>query len=222
MKIKVILTGATGMVGEGVLLTCLECPDVEEVLIVNRRHADISHPRLKEIILKDFFNPEGLESQLTGYDACFFCAGVSSIGMSQDDYKRVTRDMTLNFARFLWKLNPEMTFCYVSGAGTDSSEKGKLAWARVKGETENLLMKIFKDAYMFRPAFMKAREGQKYLPSFYKYLSWIYPVGKAVYPSGFCTLLQVGKAMIHSVTRKYPKKILEVKDIVELAKDEAN
>lgn len=209
------------MVGEGVLLTCLECPDVEEVLIINRRHADISHPRLKEIIHNDFFNLEGLESQLTGYDACFFCAGVSSIGKSEVEYRRVTQDLTLSFAEFLVKQNPEMTFCYITGAGTDSTEKGRMAWARVKGATENKLLTMFKDAYMFRPAFMKAREGQQYVPSFYKYLAWMYPVGKIVYPSGFCTLLEVGKAMIHSVTRKYPKKILEVKDIIQLAKDES-
>jgi nucleoside-diphosphate-sugar epimerase len=218
MKTKVIITGATGMVGEGVLLHCLSNPDVEHVLIVNRRHADISHPKLKEIIHADFFNLAGLESQLSGYDACFFCLGVSSVGISQEEYKRMTQDLTLNFAELMVKLNPGMTFCYVTGAGTDSSEKGRMAWARVKGFTENTLIKMFRNAYMFRPGFMKAVQGQKHLKNIYKFLEWIYPIGKAIYPAGFCTLEEVGRAMVHAATRGYPKKVLEVKDIVELAK----
>jgi hypothetical protein len=159
-----------------------------------------------------------LEPQLIGYNACFFCLGVSSVGMSKEQYKHITYDLTLNTGQLLAKLNPEMTFCYVTGAGTDSSEQGRIAWARVKGATENALMKLFKHSYMFRPAFMKATTGQKNLKRSYKLLAWIYPIGRTLYPAGFCTLQEVGSAMINAVTRGYPKQILEVKDIVKLAK----
>jgi nucleoside-diphosphate-sugar epimerase len=132
---KAIITGATGMVGEGVLLECLSNPAVEQVLVINRRPGGVSHPKLREIIHGDFFNLAPIESQLAGFDACFFCLGVSSVGMSQADYKHMTYDLTLNVAQLLAKLNPAMTFCYVTGAGTDSSEQGRTAWARVKGAT---------------------------------------------------------------------------------------
>jgi hypothetical protein len=125
--------------------------------------------------------------------------------------------LTLNVAQLLAKLNPEMTFCYVTGAGTDSTEQGRVAWARVKGATENALMRLFKQAYMFRPAFMKATAGQKNLKSYYKLFAWLYPIGRALYPAGFCTLQEVGRAMINAVSKGYPRKILEVKDIVKLA-----
>jgi hypothetical protein len=137
--------------------------------------------------------------------------------MSKEDYTHITHDLTLNVAQLLAKLNPEMTFCYVTGAGTDSTEQGRVAWARVKGATENALMRLFKQAYMFRPAFMKATAGQKNLKSYYKLFAWLYPIGRALYPAGFCTLQEVGRAMINAVSRGYPKQILEVKDIVKLA-----
>ncbi|MBD2753236.1 Rossmann-fold NAD(P)-binding domain-containing protein [Spirosoma validum] len=218
MKIKAIITGATGMVGEGVLLECLNHPDVEQVLVINRKPGGVSHPKLTEIIHKDFFNLTPIEHQLTGYNACYFCLGVSSVGISKEDYKHLTYDLTMNVATMLAKLNPEMTFCYVTGAGTDSSEQGSLAWARVKGATENALMRLFKNAYMFRPGFMKAVPGQKNVKSYYKLLAWLYPIGRALYPAGFCTLQEVGQAMIKTVTKGYEKQILEVKDIVDLAK----
>jgi hypothetical protein len=138
--------------------------------------------------------------------------------MSQEEYKHTTYDLTLNVAQVLAKLNPEMTFCYVTGAGTDSSEQGRSAWARVKGATENALMRLFKQAYMFRPGFMKATPGQKNVKSYYKFFDWLYPIGRAVYPAGFCTLQEVGLAMINAVSKGYPKQVLEVKDIVKLAK----
>jgi hypothetical protein len=144
--------------------------------------------------------------------------GVSSVGMSQADYEHITHDLTLNVAQLLAKLNPELTFCYVTGAGTDSSEHGRIAWARVKGLTENALIRLFKHAYMFRPAFMKATAGQKNIKSYYQWLAWIYPIGRALYPAGFCTLEEVGLAMINAAGKGYPEKILEVKDIVQLAK----
>jgi uncharacterized protein YbjT (DUF2867 family) len=217
MKIKTIITGATGMVGEGVLLECLDNPDVEQVLVINRKPGGVSHPKLHEIIHIDFFNLEPIEQQLIGFNACFFCLGVSSIGMSKEDYRHITHDLTLNVAQLLAKLNPEMTFCYVTGAGTDSTEQGRVAWARVKGATENALMRLFKQAYMFRPGFMKATPGQRNLKSYYKLFVWLYAIGRALYPAGFCTLQEVGRAMINAVSRGYPKQILDVKDIVKLA-----
>ena len=218
MKTKAIITGATGMVGEGVLLECLNHPDVEQVLVINRRPGGVSHPKLREIIHADFFNLASIEQRLIGFNACFFCLGVSSVGMSKEEYTHVTYDLTLSVAQLLAKLNPEMTFCYVTGAGTDSSEHGRVAWARVKGATENALIRLFKQAYMFRPGFMKATPGQKNVKSFYKYIAWIYPIGRALYPAGFCTLQEVGLAMIKAATKGYPKQILEVEDIVKLAK----
>ncbi|QDK78330.1 epimerase [Spirosoma sp. KCTC 42546] len=218
MKINAIITGATGMVGEGVLMECLQHPDVEQVLVINRKPGGVSHPKLKEIIHKDFFNLKPIESQLSGYDACFFCLGVSSVGMKDEEYKHMTYDLTMNFANLLAKLNPDLTFEYVSGGGTDSTEKGRLAWARVKGATENALMRLFKNAYMMRPGFMKATPGQKNVKSYYKYLDWLYPIGRALYPSGFSTLQELALAMIKSATIGYEKQILEVKDIVALAK----
>jgi hypothetical protein len=218
MKIKTIITGATGMVGEGVLLACLNHPDVEQILVINRKPGGMSHPKLREIIHIDFFNLAPIEQQLIGFNACFFCLGVSSVGMSKEEYKHITYDLTLNLAQLLAKLNPEMTFCYVTGAGTDSSEQGRVAWARVKGATENALIRLFKQAYMFRPGFMKAMPGQKNVKSYYKFFAWLYPIGRALYPAGFCTLQEVGLAMINAVSKGHPKQILEVKDIVELAR----
>jgi hypothetical protein len=146
-----------------------------------------------------------------------FCLGVSSVGMSKAEYRHITYDLTLNMAQLLARLNPEMTFCYVTGAGTDSSEQGRIAWARIKGVTENALMWVFKKAYMFRPAFMKATPGQKNVKSYYNFFAWLYPIGRALYPAGFCTLQEVGLAMINAVSNGYPKQILEVNDIVKLA-----
>ncbi len=152
MKINAIITGATGMVGEGVLHECLNHPDVESVLVVNRNPCGVKHAKLKEIILKDFLILSAIESDLTGYNACYFCAGVSSIGKNEAEYKKITYDLTINFARTLQKLNPEMVFCYVSGEGTDSTENGRLMWARVNEKTEKDILKMsYKDAYMFSP-----------------------------------------------------------------------
>jgi uncharacterized protein YbjT (DUF2867 family) len=219
MAIKTIITGATGMVGEGVLLECLTNPAVAQVLVINRKPGGVTHPKLREIIHTDFFNLSAIEPQLAGYDACFFCLGVSSVGMDAEQYKRVTHDLTLAVAQILAKSNPEMTFCYVTGAGTDSSEQGRVAWARVKGATENALMRLFPNAYMFRPAMMRATPGQKNTPRWYHALAWIYPIGRALAPSHFCTIEEVGRAMINAASTGYPKRILEVGDIGELAKD---
>jgi uncharacterized protein YbjT (DUF2867 family) len=214
---KVLITGSTGMVGEGVLLECLKHSGADQVLVINRKPGGVSHPKLREIIHGDFFDLKPIEQQLTGLDACFFCLGVSSVGMSKEEYRHITYDLTLNVAQLLAKLNPATTFCYVTGASTDSSEQGSVAWARVKGATENALLRLFKRAYMFRPGFMKATQGQKNVKSYYKFIAWLYPIGRSVYPAGFCTLEEVGLAMIKAAIKGYPKQILEVKDIVALA-----
>ena len=208
------------MVGEGVLHECLQHPDVESILVINRKPCGITHPKLKEIIHADFFNLLPIESGLSGYNACFFCAGVSSVGMKEPEYTRVTYELTMNFAQTVSRLNPDMTFCYVSGAGTDSSEKGRIMWARVKGKTENDLMKLqLKNVYAFRPAFMKPTKGQKNVPAFYKYVLWLYPVLHAVFPQYLGTLSDVGLAMINCTVSGAGKKVLEAKDIARLAEE---
>ncbi|GAB3019553.1 NAD-dependent epimerase/dehydratase family protein [Spirosoma pulveris] len=219
MKIRAIITGATGMVGEGVLHECLQQPDVEAVLLINRKSSGVSHPKVKEIIHKDFFDLSAIESQLSGYNACFFCLGVSSVGMKEDEYRHLTYDLTLHVAETLARLNSDMTFGYISGAGTDGTEQGRSMWARVKGATENALMRLpFKKAYMFRPGFMKPTPGLKNTLVYYKYINWLYPIGRALYPAGFSTLQELALAMIKSVRIGYEKPVLEVKDIVALAK----
>jgi len=214
--IKVIITGATGMVGEGVLFECLQNATVAEVLMINRRHYDMQHPKLKELIVPDFFQLTQFSEQIKGYDACFFCAGISSIGMNEEKYTRITYDTTISFAKTLLAYNSDLTFTYVSGAQTDSSEKGRLMWARVKGKTENDLAKLpFKGEYNFRPGVMQPLPVQKNWKPFFKFMVKII---KAVSPKSVLTLEEVGKAMINAVIKGYPKNILEVKDIRQLAK----
>jgi uncharacterized protein YbjT (DUF2867 family) len=216
-QIKVIITGTTGMVGEGVLIESLGSPQVAEVLSVSRKPTGMSHPKLKEYIVKEFLELKDGDNMLMGYDACFFCAGISSIGKSEEDYTRITYDTTLHFAKILAQLNPQMTFTYVSGAHTDSTEKGRTMWARVKGRTENELMRLpFKKVHNFRPGFMKAIKGQKRLLTLYKYLKWMYPIIKGLSPNSASTLSQVGHAMIVCATTDVDKPILEVSDINRL------
>ncbi|HRG37779.1 MAG TPA: NAD-dependent epimerase/dehydratase family protein [Bacteroidia bacterium] len=218
-KIRAIITGATGMVGEGVLHECLKHPRVESVLVINRKPIGFSHPKLREIVHLDFYNFSSIEGELKNYNACFFCLGVTSIGKEEAEYFKLTNTLTLALAKPLSQLNPEMTFCYVSGASTDSTEKGRTMWARVKGKTENDLMKLpFKKVLAFRPGFIKPIKGLKNVHSFYKYINWMYPIGRALAPGKFCTLKEIGDAMIHSIDVKEDRKILEGKDIIELAK----
>jgi len=218
MKIRAIIFGATGMVGEGVLHECLKSPQVESVLVVGRRPCEVTDDKLTELSHKDFFDYSAIEAKLKGYNACFFCLGVSSIGMKEEEYNRLTFDLTLAAGSTLSKLNPDMTFCYVSGTGTDSSEKGKMMWARVKGKTENDLLKLrFKDAYMFRPGFIRPVKGMKRTMRFSAILSPVYPALKLLFPGSVCTLEDLGRAMIHAVEKGYPKKILENRDIADLA-----
>jgi uncharacterized protein YbjT (DUF2867 family) len=218
-KVRAIITGSTGMVGEGVLHECLQHAEVESVLVINRKPCGVSHPNLKEIIHGDFFDLSPIESRLTGYNACFFCLGVSSVGMKQAEYYKISYTLTMNVAETLSRLNKEMTFCYVSGAGTDGTEKGRMMWARVKGKTENELMKLpFKAAYAFRPAFMLPTKGLKNALPYYKYVTWLYPVLHPLFPNYFHTLKELGLAMINSVVSGSGKKVLEAKDIAILAK----
>jgi uncharacterized protein YbjT (DUF2867 family) len=219
-KISAIVTGATGMVGEGVLHECLQSPEVEQVLIINRKPSGITHPKLKEIIHQDFFDVSPIQALLKGYDACFFCLGVSSVGMKEEEYTKMTYTLTMHVAETLSKLNPTMTFCYVSGSGTDSTEKGRSMWARVKGKTENDLMKLpFKAVYNFRPGYMHPTPGLKNTLPYYKYLSWLYPVFRKVFPGAASTLAELGQSMIKAATKGYQKPILEVKDFVALTKN---
>jgi uncharacterized protein YbjT (DUF2867 family) len=212
---KIIITGATGMVGEGVLFECLENPIVKEVLIVNRRHYDMEHPKLKELLVNDFTKLEGLENQLSNYDACFYCAGISSVGMNEEKYNYITYETTMAFAEQLVKLNPNMVFNFVSGGHTDSTEQGKLMWARIKGKTENALMKLpFKAQYNFRPGFMKPFKQQKNVKTLFKPIIWLFPI---LLPKISLTLKQVGQAMINAVLKGYPKQVLEIADIKILA-----
>jgi hypothetical protein len=218
-KFKVIITGVTGMVGEGVMLECLEHPAVEQVLMVNRRHFSVEHPKLKECIVPDFLELERFSAELTGYDACFYCAGVSSAGMSEADYSRITYDVTIHFAEKLASLNSQMIFDYVSGSLTDSSEKGRVMWARVKGKTENALMRMtFKRVYNFRPGLMKPAPGQKNVKWYLKALGGLYPLLHLIMPNQVSTMRDVGLAMINSVLKGYPKQVLEIRDINSLAK----
>ena len=214
--IKLIITGATGMVGEGVLFECLQNPAVSEVLIVNRRHYDIQHPKLNELLVPDFFELSKFTDNLNRYDACFFCAGISSVGIKEDKYTRITYDTTLTFARVLLAVNSNMVFTYVSGSHTDSSEKGRLMWARVKGRTENDLAKLaFKAEYNFRPGAMLPFAGQKNWKSVYKF---IVNIIKLFSPKSVLTMHEVGKAMINCVTLGYDKNVLEISDIKKMAK----
>lgn len=219
MKINAIITGSTGMVGEGVLHECLNNSAVESVLVINRRSCNIQHPKLKEIIHSDFSDFGAIENELSGYNAAFLCMGVSSVGMKEEKYRYLTYDLTMALAKSLVSLNPKMTVTYVSGAGTDSTEKGRIMWARVKGKTENDLLKMpFKNAYMYRPALITPTKGLKNTYTSYKVLKPLLPGLRFIFPNYVVSLKELGLAMINSVLKGYDKKIIEVKDIVKLAK----
>lgn len=213
---NVIITGATGMVGEGVLFECLENPSITKILMINRRSYPKKHPKLNELIVTNFLELNRFSEQLKGYDACFYCAGISSVGVSEEEFTKATYGVVLSFGETLSAINPNMIFNYVSGARTDSSETGKVMWARVKGKTENALMRLpFKKVYNFRPAIMKAFKGQINVKTIYKVMA---PIVSLFYPQKTLSLKQVGQAMINSVLKGYPKQILEVDDIDELSK----
>jgi uncharacterized protein YbjT (DUF2867 family) len=213
---RIIVTGVTGMVGEGVMLECLENDAVEKVLAVSRKATKHEHPKLEQLLLPDFRNTTDVEDKLTGYDACFFCAGVSSVGMTEADYTAVTYDTTIAFATTLARLKPTMVFTYVTGLHTDSSEQGKRMWARVKGRTENALMRLpFKGVYNFRPGLMTPKRGQKHLKTSYRIALVFAPVIKLFFRA--LTLSQVGRAMIRCAQSGAGKPVLEIADIAAAA-----
>ena len=221
---RVLVFGATGMVGQGVLRECLLDPEVDAVVAIGRSATGQEHAKLRDLVAPDLFDLSALASQLRGFDACFFCLGVSSAGMSEPDYRRVTFDLTLAVARFLVPGNPGMTFVYVTGAGTDSSEKGRMMWARVKGATENALLRLpFKAAVMFRPAGIVPLHGVRSKTRLYRLAYTVtrplWPLLHAVFPQFVTTSEQVGRAMLAVAKRGAPKPILESRDINAIRTD---
>lgn len=215
---KAIIFGATGMVGTGVLRECLLDPEVEQVLSVVRSGSGQTHAKLREVVHGNFMDFSRIEAELAGYDACFFCLGVSSAGMTEEEYTRVTYDITMAAATALARLNPGMVFEYISGTGTDNTEKGRSMWARVKGRTENALLALpFKAAYMFRPGFIQPLHGirSKTRPYriFYAITTPLLPVLKTFFPQYVTTTERLGQAMIAVAKHGYPKKVLEMRDI---------
>ena len=219
---KVIITGATGMVGKGVLLECLDHNEIEEVLVIGRNSIEMEHPKVKELLHKDFSDFSNEQKALAGYDACFFCLGISAAGLNEDQYQKITYHFTMALAKQLLELNPQITFNYVSGQGTDSTEKGRIMWARVKGKTENDLMKLgFRQSYMFRPGAIIPLRGiksrTKNYQFIYDYFMWLVKGIKAISPNSVVNTTQIGLAMINSVLKGYDKSILTPKDIILLS-----
>jgi uncharacterized protein YbjT (DUF2867 family) len=218
---KVLIFGATGMVGQGVLRECLATPDVESVVAISRSATGIQNPKLKEIAHKDMSSYEGLDDQLGGFDACFFCLGVSSSGMNEADYERINYDLTLAAATTLSRLNPDMAFIYVSGAGTDSSEMGRVMWSRVKGKTENALLRLPFHAYMFRPGIIQPMDGIKSKTPLYRFMyvlmtPLLTPL-RWMLPNHVLSTRDIGRAMLAVVRFGYRSRILETRDIRAVA-----
>jgi uncharacterized protein YbjT (DUF2867 family) len=215
---RVLLFGATGMVGQGVLRECLLDPNVEQVQTVGRTATGMQHPKLREIVHPDLFHYAEIDANLSGFDACFFCLGVSSAGMKAEEYERITYGITLAAAETLCRLNPQMKFVYVSGAGTDSTERGRSMWARVKGKTENALLRLpFAAAYMFRPGMIQPLHGIRpkatFYRVFYSILKPLVPLLRRLFANQVLTTEEVGRAMLAVARRDYPKPILEIRDI---------
>jgi uncharacterized protein YbjT (DUF2867 family) len=222
--VKILLLGATGMIGQGVLRECLRDPEVRLVQTVGRTPTGVQHPKLKEIVQPDLFHYAAIEQQLSGFDACFFCLGVASAGMSEGRYCRLTYELTLAAAETLAHLTPQMTFIYVSGSGADGSERDRLMWARVKGKTENALLRLpFKAAYMFRPGFIEPLHGiQSRTPLyrlFYTLTGPVLPLLRRMLPNQILTTEQLGRAMLVAAKRGAPIPLLEARDIRALAKE---
>lgn len=215
---KVIITGATGMVGKGALLECLDHAEITEVLSISRKPTGIEHSKLKELIHKDFSEFASVTDKLKGYDACYACMGVSSAGMKEEQYRRLTYDYTLSLAKELQGLDPKIIFTYVSGVGTDSSEKGRSMWARVKGKTENDLLNLgFRHAYMFRPGAIIPLRGIQPSSKMYRVLinnlKWLIKLMKRISPHAVVDTTQIGLAMINVTKKGYDKKVLTPRDI---------
>jgi len=223
MSIKAVVTGATGMVGEGVLHECIQHPQVESILVIGRKPCRVNHPKVKEILHSDFSDFTPIMESLKGYNAAYLCMGTTSFLVSEETYSRITYDLTLALARPLVELNPDITLTYVSGAGTDSTENGRLMWTRVKGRTENALLALpAKQAYMFRAGGILPTPGLKNAYTFYKILNPILPLVRKILPNQFSSLKEIGEAMIQVTLNGYEKQILEVKDIVKAAKEGKN
>lgn len=217
-QLHIIITGATGMVGEGVMHQCLQNENVASVLLINRKPYGLQNPKLKEIIHQDFYDLSPIESELKGYNACYFCLGISSVGISKEEYFKITYTLTLHAGETLSRLNPDMVFTYVSGMGTDSREIGN-GWASVKGKTENDLSKLpFKKVHAYRPGFIKPIPGLKNAKSFYKYINWMFPIGKLFTPNSFNNLEELGDSMIFVSLNNYEPFILNGKEISATAK----
>jgi uncharacterized protein YbjT (DUF2867 family) len=222
--VKVILLGATGMVGQGVLRECLLDPEVETVLAIGRNATAQQHEKLHEIVHNDLSDLSAIEGKLSDCDACFFCLGVSAVGMTEEAYRHVTYDLTISVARTLARLNPAMTFIYVSGSGTDSTERGRLMWARVKGKTENALLQMpFKAVYMFRPGYIQPLHGirtkTRWYRAIYAVIGPLYPIWKLLFPKYVTTTECVGRAMLNVAKRGSPKSVLENQDIRSVCRD---
>jgi uncharacterized protein YbjT (DUF2867 family) len=225
-EVKAVLFGATGMVGQGVLRECLLDPHVEGVLAIVRNSSLPQHDKLREIVHQDVSDLSAIEDRLSGYDACFFCLGVSAVGMKEEVYRRLTYDLTVSVARTLAKLNPTMTFIYVSGAGTDSTQRGRLMWARVKGRTENALLQMpVKAVYLFRPAYIQPLHGirtkTRWYGAAYALMKPLYPLFKMLLPSYVTTTECVGRAMLNVTQRGFSKPILENRDINRMCAEES-
>lgn len=220
---KIVVTGASGMVGKGVLLECLDHSGIDQVLSIGRSEIDLHHPKLVQVIHKDFSNFSTIRNDLEGSDACYMCMGVSVAGLNEAKYTEITYDYTMALAKELIELNDQMTITYVSGEGTDSTEKGRSMWARVKGKTENDLLKMgFKQAFMFRPGAIIPLRGIKSRTKMYQfiydYFMWLVKLIKFLAPHAVVNTMQIGKAMINATLSAYTKKIIRPKDIISLAK----
>jgi uncharacterized protein YbjT (DUF2867 family) len=220
---NVVIFGATGMVGKGVLLECLDAARVDRILLVSRSPSGVNHPKVRELLHRDFFDFSGIQSQFTDLDACFFCLGVSSVGLREADYHRSTYELTLAAATALAAVTAQrLTFCYVSGEGADSTERGRTAWARVKGKTENALLALpFKAAYMFRPGYIQPLRGirskTRWYQIVYDIIGPLYPVIRRLFPRHVTTTVNVGRAMIEVAAAGAPQQILVSDDINRLA-----
>lgn len=211
---KIILTGATGMVGEGVLMTCVNRLPIEEILVITRKPIDSHSDKVKNLVIANFSQLADHREVISGYDATFFCAGVSSVGLKEEAYTKLTFDLTIQFAQEIKQANPDHTFIYVSGTGTDSTEKGRIMWARVKGKTENYLQTLgFKAVYNFRPGAMLPVPGQMHIKPVYKFLMGLIQVIHFISPRSVLYLHQVADAMIQCSLEGYPKAVLEISDI---------
>ncbi len=218
MSYKVIISGASGMVGEGVARRCIDSEQVTRILLIGRRPSGIQHSKISELLVSDFSVLHEHLDELRGYDAMFFCAGVSSIGKSEAEYTAITYDTTLTVARLLAEIHPDMSFSYISGAGTDSTENGRSMWARVKGKTENDLMALpFRQVLAIRPGYIHPLPGSIHVLKYYFLVSWMYPIVRRIAPSLGCSMQELGDAMIHALSRAPERAVLEVKDLVRLA-----